>query len=206
MTSAHSMVLSPWWHCCQALSTKVRCGHIVWAKCLDEGSHGSARLSADYLEESAEDPNSCLWDVMLPDKLQIQGPDAVMLGDGQSPQRTVQGPTCPCQLGLVHQKLTVVQPDARHLTKHAMNTTATEVNDLSHYSTWQQNAWEVTYLMHEDERSLKCIVDIFIARVSDTETMDLTSPQLQVCVPQLVAVWNHAHVTASDQSVDICDI
>ena len=41
--------------------------------------------------------------------------------------------------------------------------------------------------MHEDQRSFKGIVDLFIGWVSHTLLSHLLPPQLQIVVPQLVA-------------------
>ena len=45
---------------------------------------------------------------------------------------------------------------------------------------------ELAYLMHEDKRSLKGIVDLFKGRVRDALSLHLFASQLEVVVPQLV--------------------
>lgn len=68
-----------------------------------------------YLEVSPVHTHSCLWQVIQSHKLQVNGPDTVVLCDGQCSQCSVKCATCSSYLPLVHQKLYVVYPDAWHL-------------------------------------------------------------------------------------------
>ena len=52
-----------------------------------------------------------------PNKFQIELPDTVMLGDRQSAKGTIESAACSSKQTLVHEKLTVVEPNARHLKK-----------------------------------------------------------------------------------------
>ncbi len=67
------------------------------------------------LDISPEDPDGCLVDRVEFGKLDVQRPDAVVLGDRQSPQCSIQGPSCACDLTLIQKKLAVIQPYPRHL-------------------------------------------------------------------------------------------
>lgn len=68
-----------------------------------------------YLEVSPVHTHSRLWQVIQSHKLQVNGPDTVVLRDGQCSQCSVKCATCSSYLPLVHQKLYVVYPDAWHL-------------------------------------------------------------------------------------------
>ena len=68
-----------------------------------------------HLEVAPVDPDGRLWDWMHAYKLEVKRPDAVMLGDGERSQRTVERLTTCADLTLVHQELTVVKPYAGHL-------------------------------------------------------------------------------------------
>jgi hypothetical protein len=59
--------------------------------------------------------NSGLRQIVETDKLEVDGPDTTVLGDGQGAQRSVKGTPRPCHPPLIHQKLYVVDPNARHL-------------------------------------------------------------------------------------------
>ena len=68
-----------------------------------------------YLEVPSIHPDSSFWKVIHPNEFEVEWPDAVVLGEGEGPEGTVKGTSCACDLALVHEKLAVVQPDARHL-------------------------------------------------------------------------------------------
>jgi hypothetical protein len=44
-----------------------------------------------------------------------------------------------------------------------------------------------THLMHEDQRSLKSVIYIFIRGICYVASLDLPPPELQITVPQFVA-------------------
>ena len=52
---------------------------------------------------------------MSSDELDVEGPDAVVLGEWQGDQSVVKCASCLCDLPLVHEELAVVHPDTRHL-------------------------------------------------------------------------------------------
>ena len=56
-----------------------------------------------------------LWEAVHTNELEVERPDAIVLGEGESPEGAVKSATCASNLALVHQKLAVVQPDTRHL-------------------------------------------------------------------------------------------
>ena len=68
-----------------------------------------------YLEVPPVHPDGRLLERHGADKLEVERPDPVMLGDGHCPQGAVERPARPGDLALVHQELAVVQPDSRHL-------------------------------------------------------------------------------------------
>jgi len=68
-----------------------------------------------HLEVPPIHPHCSLWEVVHPNELKVERPDAVVLGEGEGPEGTVKGATCAGDFALVHQKLAVVQPDTRHL-------------------------------------------------------------------------------------------
>ena len=69
-----------------------------------------------YLEVSSIHPDGSFWKVIHSNELEVEWPDAVVLGEGEGPEGTVKGASCACDLALVHEELAVVQPDARHLS------------------------------------------------------------------------------------------
>ena len=68
-----------------------------------------------HLEEPPVHSYSCLLEVVHPHKLEVEWPHSLVLCEGQCPQGAVEGTSCSCDLTLVYQELTVVQPDTRHL-------------------------------------------------------------------------------------------
>lgn len=68
-----------------------------------------------YLQVTAVDADGGLGQGVAPDELEIEGPDAVVLSDGQRPQGPVEGTARPRDPALIHQELAVIQPDAGHL-------------------------------------------------------------------------------------------
>ena len=68
-----------------------------------------------HLNISSEDPHPCLRYRMRAHKLYINRPYPVMLGGWQGAQSTVHHSPCARYALLLHQKLAVVDPDARHL-------------------------------------------------------------------------------------------
>ena len=56
-----------------------------------------------------------LWETVHTNELEVERPDAIVLGEGESPEGAVKSATCAGDFALVHQKLAVVQPDTRHL-------------------------------------------------------------------------------------------
>ena len=68
-----------------------------------------------YLEVPSIHPDGSFRKVIHPNELEIEWPDAVVLGEGEGSEGTVKGASCACDLALVHKELAVIQPDARHL-------------------------------------------------------------------------------------------
>lgn len=68
-----------------------------------------------YLEVPSIHPDGSFRKVIHPNELEIEWPDTVVLGEGESSEGPVKGAPCACDLALVHEELAVVQPDARHL-------------------------------------------------------------------------------------------
>ena len=68
-----------------------------------------------YLEIPSIHPDGSFRKVIHPNELEIEWPDTVVLGEGESSEGPVKGAPCACDLALVHEELAVVQPDARHL-------------------------------------------------------------------------------------------
>lgn len=68
-----------------------------------------------YLEISSVYPNCCFRNFMLESKLNIQRPHPSVLSQRKGMKRTVKSSSCTCYFALVHQKLTIIQPNPRHL-------------------------------------------------------------------------------------------
>ena len=64
---------------------------------------------------SPVDSDGSLRQVVGADKLDVERPDSAVLGEREGLQGSVEGTPCLRDLSLVHEELTVVQPDTRHL-------------------------------------------------------------------------------------------
>ena len=68
-----------------------------------------------YFKQTSIDPDGGLRQVVKVQKPQIDRPYPDVLGDRQSPQRSVKCPASATDPALVHQELNVVNPYTRHL-------------------------------------------------------------------------------------------
>ena len=76
---------------------------------------GLHHTTESYLEVPSVDPDCRLWEAVGAYEAEVEGPDAVVLGQRQGPEGTVKGAPGTGDPTLVHQELAVVQPDPRHL-------------------------------------------------------------------------------------------
>ncbi len=67
------------------------------------------------LEVPPINSKSRLRKVVATDEPQIEWPDSVVLSQGEGSQSTVKGSSGPGDLALLHQELTIINPDSRHL-------------------------------------------------------------------------------------------
>ena len=82
-----------------------------------------------HLDVAAEHSDPSLRDRVLPHKLNVQRPDAVVLGRGQGAQGTVKHAAGARDALLFHEELAIVDPDARHFV-HKDKTPFEAVVDL----------------------------------------------------------------------------
>lgn len=125
---------------------------------------------------------------MFVHKLDVHGPDALVLSDGQSTQCAVKRSTGSCDETLIDKELTVVNPDSRHLwcekTRRVCDTMSVDILPRTYrFISHIDKVIESTDLMHKNKGTFKCVVDIFKLWMSNNLPMDLFSPQLQVIVP-----------------------
>ena len=109
-------------------------------------------------------------------ELDVEWPDAAVLSERQGLQGSVEGAPGLRHLPLVDEELAVVQPDTRHLRTRERPVVS-----------WLEHGLPLPHLVHEDEGSLKSVVNLIVSGISHTLAPNLLPAQLQVVVPQLVA-------------------
>ncbi len=75
----------------------------------------SPRLLFTHFEVPPVYPEGSFREVIGSNKLEVEGPDTVVLGEGQRPEGAVECSPGASDLTLLHEKLAVVYPYTRHL-------------------------------------------------------------------------------------------
>lgn len=148
-------------------------------------------VSCSHLKVPTVHPDGSLRQGQVTNKAEIQRPDAWVLSNRKSSERTVKCLPTSCDLALRHKELAVIEPNSRHLEKERLT-----VSFKQNFHRLQCNAilcwlvvlYRMNYLMHEHQCPFVAVIDLLIAWVSDTFPLDLFPSLSQIIVPQLIAV------------------